>query len=167
MGQNTLSQSNFKIFESTISREIIDEILGFFTCWYKFPNNKSWLTIFCLGLIKNGYGKSGSRTLKLSLFQEWIGGINIFLHADTNSEKLEVASMRLIYPTLHLWLLNVGRPWQLYLFSGASCTYLETFIYFHLPTFLRILLWWEILFNRTLYATKSRGWSKEIFHNYP
>ena len=38
-------------------------------------------------MIKNGCDHSVGGTLKLAVSQEWIGGINIFFHADTNSEK--------------------------------------------------------------------------------
>ena len=42
MGKNTLAQSDYRIFKSTISSEQNDEI-GFFACLYKSMKMKSWL----------------------------------------------------------------------------------------------------------------------------
>ena len=74
--QNVLSQSDCRIFKSTISPKQIDEITLFFTCWYKFIKIKSWLKIF--SMVKNGCGQYGLWTLKLTVTQEWIDGINWF-----------------------------------------------------------------------------------------
>ena len=46
IGQNSLSQSDYRIFKSTISPDQIDEIASFFACWYKFTEIKSWSKIF-------------------------------------------------------------------------------------------------------------------------
>ena len=77
MGQNTLSQSHRKIFESTISSEQIDKIASFFVYWYKLKA-KSWSKSFWLSMVKNGCGQYGLWTLKLTVTQEWIDGINWF-----------------------------------------------------------------------------------------
>ena len=39
-GQNSLRQSDCRIFKSTISSEQIDKTASFFACWYKFTKNK-------------------------------------------------------------------------------------------------------------------------------
>ena len=79
MGQNALCQSDCKSCKSTISLEQNDEKTWFFTCWYKFMEIKSWLRNFRLGMVKNGCGHYGLRTLKLALSQEGINRINWFL----------------------------------------------------------------------------------------
>ena len=68
IGQNHLSQSDCRIFESTISPEQIDETASFFACCYKFTKIESSLKIFWLGMVKNGCGQSGPWTLKLTVF---------------------------------------------------------------------------------------------------
>ena len=72
---NALSQSDCRIFKSTISPEQIDETASFFACWYKFTKIKSWKVdqkVFG----KNECGQSGLGTIKLAVSQEWNGGIN-------------------------------------------------------------------------------------------
>ena len=51
----------------------------FFTCWYRLMEIKSWLKYIDVGLVKNGCGHSGLRTLKLTVSQKGINGINWFL----------------------------------------------------------------------------------------
>ena len=57
-GQNGLSQSDSRIFKSTIFPKQINETVLFFACWYKFTKVKSWSKLFCLGMVKNGFGQS-------------------------------------------------------------------------------------------------------------
>ena len=79
MGQNALSQSDWKIFKSTISLEQNNEKARFFVCWYKFMEIKGWLENVGVGVVKNGCGHSGLRTLKLAIPQEGMNVINWFL----------------------------------------------------------------------------------------
>ena len=78
IGQNALSQPDCRIFKSSISPEQIDETASFLACWYKFAKIKSWLKIFWLGIVKNGFDPSGLWTLKLTVSEEWTDGINCF-----------------------------------------------------------------------------------------
>ena len=49
---------------------------------------KMLLKIFGVGMIKNGSGQSGDRTLKLTLVpKEWTDRITDFLHVDIDSQK--------------------------------------------------------------------------------
>ena len=80
IGQNPLSQSDCMIFEWTISPKQIEKTTSFLACWCKFTKLKveSWLKIFCLDMVKNGYGQSSLSTLKFFISQEWTNGINWF-----------------------------------------------------------------------------------------
>ena len=69
MGQNTLSQSDCKIFKSTISLEQNDEKDWFFACWYRFMENRSWLKNIGVCVAKNACGHTVVRTLKLAVCQ--------------------------------------------------------------------------------------------------
>ena len=74
MGQKALGQSSdCRILKSNMSLEQTDEITWFFACWYKFMDSKSWVKNIGMGVVNNGYGHSGYRTLKLAVSQ----GINI------------------------------------------------------------------------------------------
>ena len=42
-----------------------------------------------MGLVKNGCGQSGDRTLKLTVSQEWTDGITDFVNVDTDSQKIK------------------------------------------------------------------------------
>ena len=50
---------------------------------------KMWLGFFGVGMIKNGCSQSGDGTLKLTVSEEWTGGITNFLHVGTDSKKLK------------------------------------------------------------------------------
>ena len=50
---------------------------------------KMWLGFFGVGMIKNGCSQSGDGTLKLTVSEEWTGGITTFLHVGTGSKKLK------------------------------------------------------------------------------
>ena len=78
MYQNTLEQSDCKIFKSTISLEQNIEKVWLFACWYQIMKIKSWLTNIEMGLVKNMCGHYGHRTLKLAVSQEVNNGINWF-----------------------------------------------------------------------------------------
>ena len=67
IGQNPLSQSDYRIFK-TIFPEQIDETGSFF----------SWLKVFWFGMVKNYCGQSGLWTLKLTVSEEWTDGTNWF-----------------------------------------------------------------------------------------
>ena len=73
MGQNALTQSECRIFKSTISPEQIDEPVYFLACWYKFTKiswkkkKKKLIKFFWLSVVKNRYGQSGLWTLKLTV----------------------------------------------------------------------------------------------------
>ena len=84
-----LSARDRKIFKSTISSEQIDETALFSACWYKFTKNKSWLKIFWLGMVKNGYGQYDLWTLKLTYLKNEQIELTDFLHSGTNSCKLK------------------------------------------------------------------------------
>ena len=71
IGQNALSQSDCRIFKSSISPEQIDETASFLSRWCKFTTIKSWMKIFYLGMVKNGFDQSSFWTPKLTLSQEW------------------------------------------------------------------------------------------------
>ena len=120
IGWNALSQSDCRVFKSTISPEQIDEIASFFVWWYKFTKirsysknflvgydqnvdvvnlvywlknwmylkneqmklsdffgckykfmqNKRWLNIFGVGMVKNGCAKPGDGTLKWTVSEQ-------------------------------------------------------------------------------------------------
>ena len=79
MGQNALDQSDCSIFKLTISLEQNDEKARFFVYWSRFIEIKGWLKSVGVGLVKNGCGYSGLRTLKLDVFQEGINEVSWFL----------------------------------------------------------------------------------------
>ena len=56
-----------------------DEKAWFVAYWYIVIKIKNWLKNIGLGLVKNGCGHSGHRTLKLAVSQEGVTGINWFL----------------------------------------------------------------------------------------
>ena len=93
MDQNAFCQIECRIFKSAISLEQNDESAWFFTCWYKFMEIKIWLENIGVGIVKYGCGHSVHGTLTLVVFQEGINGITDILHADTNSERLQVTLM--------------------------------------------------------------------------
>ena len=51
MGQSALSQSDCRIFKSTIFSEQVEEIPWFLACLYKLLNVKSWYLLGGLGHI--------------------------------------------------------------------------------------------------------------------
>ena len=51
------------------------------------------LKMFWVGMVKNGCGQSGHRTLKLTVSQEWIDGLNWFFACWCKFKKLKVISM--------------------------------------------------------------------------
>ena len=77
--QNVPSQSDSKIFKSTISLEQNDEKVWFFACWYKFIEIKSWLKNTGMGVVINVCAHSDFRFLKLAVSQAVINGINWLL----------------------------------------------------------------------------------------
>ena len=62
MGQNTLGQTDFRIFKTNISLEQSDEIALFFECWCKFTKITSWVKNFGVFEVKKGCGYSAPRT---------------------------------------------------------------------------------------------------------
>ena len=72
MGQNALCWSDCR----TKSPEQMNEIAWFFACWDQFKKIKFWSTVFWVGVVKNGFGQSGYKILKLNVSQEWIVRIN-------------------------------------------------------------------------------------------
>ena len=42
-----------------------------------------------MDIVRNGQGQSGHGTVKLTVSQKWIDGMNWFLHAGANSGKLK------------------------------------------------------------------------------
>ena len=56
--------------------EQINEKAWFFACWYKFTYIESWSNNFWLGMGRNGRGQSGHGTLRLTVSQKWIDGMN-------------------------------------------------------------------------------------------
>ena len=79
MGQNALSQSDYRVFKSAISLEQNDEKAWFFACWYRFMEIRSWLKNIGVDVVKNGCSHSVHRTLKLAEFQWKMNEINWFL----------------------------------------------------------------------------------------
>ena len=61
-----------------LSEEWTDGINDFFACWYRFTKIKSWPKVFWVGVVKNGCGRSGHGTQKLTVSQKWTDGINWF-----------------------------------------------------------------------------------------
>ena len=55
-----------------------NEIAWFFACWYKFIYIKNWSKILWLGMLRNGCGQSGHRTIKLTVSQELFDRMNWF-----------------------------------------------------------------------------------------
>ena len=54
----------------------------------KLKDNGNFLGV---GMVKNGCGQSGDRTLKLTVSEGWIDGVNwFFLYVDTVSPNLKV-----------------------------------------------------------------------------
>ena len=47
------------------------------------------MQIFGVGLVKNGCGQSGGKTLKLIVSEEWTDRVTDFLHVDTYLQKLK------------------------------------------------------------------------------
>ena len=74
--QNALSQSDCRVFKSTIPREQIYETVSFFACFCKFLKIKSWLKLFWLGMVKSRCNQSGLWTLKVIVSGEWTDRIN-------------------------------------------------------------------------------------------
>ena len=91
MGQNILSQSDCRIFQSTVSPEQISEIPDFMHVDTNL--HKSWSENFWMGMARNGCDQSDHRTLKLAVSQEWIDEITDFLHGGANSGRQKVISM--------------------------------------------------------------------------
>ena len=79
MDQNALDQSDCSIFKLTISPEQNDEKAWFFAYWCIFIETKSWLKNIGVGMVKDGCGHSGLRTLKLAVPQEGTNGVSGFL----------------------------------------------------------------------------------------
>ena len=93
MGQNALGQSDYRIFKPAISLEQTDKKAWIFAWWYRVMESRSWLKNVGVSMVKNGYGHSILRTLKLAVCQGKINEIiwnNDFWHVDTNSWKLKV-----------------------------------------------------------------------------
>ena len=79
MGQYALDQSDYSIFKLTISLVQNDEKAWFFAYWRRFIEIKSWLKNIGLGMVNNGCGHFGHRTLKLAASQKGINGVSWFL----------------------------------------------------------------------------------------
>ena len=79
MGQNPLSQSNYRVCKSAISLEQNDEKAWFFACWYKLMESRSWLKSIGVGIIKNGWSHSVLSTLKFAVCQGKMNEVNWFL----------------------------------------------------------------------------------------
>ena len=58
--------------------------------------------IFALGMVKNGCGQSGHRTLKLTRSREWIDRMKWFFHAGADWGKLKVISL------ISGWVSEIG-----------------------------------------------------------
>ena len=76
--KNKYGWSGLWTLKSTESRELDNEINGFFVCCYKFIQIKRTFKILGVGMVKSGCGKSSDETLKLIISQEWTNGINWF-----------------------------------------------------------------------------------------
>ena len=63
MAQNTIGQSDSRIFRLTISLEQNDEIVWSFECQYKFMKDKSGLKNILVSMGENGNGQSGHRNI--------------------------------------------------------------------------------------------------------
>ena len=72
MGQNVLSQSDCRSFDQPYLQN------KFFTCWCKLTQIKSLSKTFGVGVVRDECGQPGQRTLKLTVSQEWIDGLNGF-----------------------------------------------------------------------------------------
>ena len=79
IGQNALSQSDYRIFNSTVSLEQNDEKTWLFAWWYRFMKVRSWLKNIGVTVVKNRCGHSVLRTLKLAVCQGEISEIDWFL----------------------------------------------------------------------------------------
>ena len=87
LGQNALSQSDCRIFKSTITLEQNNEKAWFFVCLYKFIEIKGWLENIGVVVVKNGWGHSGLRTQKLAISQEGMNVINWLLMCSLKFRK--------------------------------------------------------------------------------
>ena len=83
MGQNTLGQSDCRIFKSIVSLQENYLKAWFFAYWYRFMDIGA-------GLVKNGCGHSGLRALNSAVSEERINWLNWFWCVDKNSEKPKV-----------------------------------------------------------------------------
>ena len=79
MDQDALDQSDCSMFKLVVSLEHNDGKAWFFAYWCRFVEIKSWLKNIGVGLVKNGCGHSGLRTVKLAVSQEGINGVSWFL----------------------------------------------------------------------------------------
>ena len=79
MGQNALGQLDCRIFKSTIFPGQNYEKAKFCACWHRFMIIKIWLKNIGVSMVKNGWGHSSLRTLKLVVSQEGTNEINWFL----------------------------------------------------------------------------------------
>ena len=66
-------------FKSTIFPGQNYEKAKFCACWHRFMIIKRWLKNIGVSMVKNGWGHSSLRTLKLAVSQEGINEINWFL----------------------------------------------------------------------------------------
>ena len=70
MGQNTLSQSDYRIFKSTICLEQNDEIL------IQIRGKQKLIDKYWVDMVKNGCGHSVLKTPKLPVYQGKMNEIN-------------------------------------------------------------------------------------------
>ena len=109
MDQNSLGQSDGKIFKSAIFLEQNEKHASVFVCWYKFIEIKSWLKnigVGGVGIVINGCVYSSYRTLKLSVYPKNINLMTCFLYVDIIIETLPYRESYKI-TVVHLSLLFV------------------------------------------------------------
>ena len=93
MDQNSLGQSDGKIFKSAIFLEQNEKHASVFVWWYKFIEIKSWLKnigVGGVGIVINGCVYSSYRTLKLAVYHKNVNLMTCFLYVDINSGKPKV-----------------------------------------------------------------------------
>ena len=132
MGQNDLSQSDRRIFKSTIFPEQTNEIAWvfdwvwpiysweskidctwrinvwnklIFTCQWKLRKVKSYFNDFWVGLAENRHDQLLHETLKSA---QWVYKFSLYLHADSNAITFGYTNI-ILKNVKELWLLNVKK----------------------------------------------------------
>ena len=147
MGESPCSQSEFRIFKSTISLGQNDEKIWFLACWYRFMGSRSWLKNIEEGNVKSGFGHSVLKTLKLAVSQGKMYQVDFFasIEAAKNTLFLGLCQKTLLanqfawfftFDLFDLLILILGVHWYIVLvalchFDGNCYPLASFFILWH------------------------------------